>query len=379
MTDGESVDARGAHGVQVGNHGTQHNYFTAPSSSVADLEALHAVTAAKRIRALPPEDAAALIAQLTVPTAVALLEELLPSDEQLVITILTNMNQSRARQLATGLTTVAAWVADPPRAAADVRTAYNGARSALGEEVGPLSRILAHHGFALTCSGGVVIWRPTTGAAPVTGKMQAFLPNQPGGRPFLGLPTGPESHGVQRFDYADLHRHPRSDEVITVDVTTRATWWAAGGAIGRATSARKGSAQRFEDAADPSREVAIYAHGLLPAVAVFEPILSLYRKLDGPTGWLGFPAGDGAGPGDGNAIQYFDGGVIVRRPSRSVVAVPMPIFTTAADAGFGAPTGPVQRIGDGEDKIQFFERGLVTVRGGRAEPWSPKSGYDDIR
>ncbi|MFF5231776.1 hypothetical protein [Dactylosporangium sp. NPDC000521] len=75
MTDGDA----GARGVQVGDHNTQTNHFTAlgQSPAAAGLQALHPRAAARRIRGMPAEDGAALVAQLAVQPAVDLLEELL--------------------------------------------------------------------------------------------------------------------------------------------------------------------------------------------------------------------------------------------------------------------------------------------------------------
>ncbi|WP_327004184.1 hypothetical protein OHA72_55615 [Dactylosporangium sp. NBC_01737] len=378
-TDGETageragVDASGARGVQVGDHNVQVSYFATPSPAVADLQALHPRTAAKRILGLPAEDSAALIAQLTVQHAADVVEELLLRDEPLTVAVLTSMHPARAQELTTRLAAVADWLTDLPQAAAAIRKVHDGARAELGDESGPIVRAGARPmpAFQLACARGVVAWRAITGAVAVTGEIAAYhRPKE------WGFPISPERDGVQRFEYADVHIRRRGMPV-PVAGAIRQAWWSSGEALGRALTYEQaegpspggwaGSAQDFADPGSFGR-AAVYTSSRGGVVALFDPILALYREHGGPTGWLGFPVADSAGPGHGDAVQHFEGGVILRRPQHAALAVPLPIHAAATAARLGAPVGPVQPLGSG-DTAQFFEGGLVTLRDGTAEVW----------
>lgn len=384
------MDASGARGVQVGDHSTQVNNFGGQSPAAADLQALHPRAAAKRIRGMPAEDGASLIAQLTLTHAVDLLEELLLHDEPVAVAVLTGMHPARAQELVTLLAGVAGWLADLPRAAAEIHKAHDDGRAALGAESGTIGRIKGSEpeppGFVLNCSGGIIFWTAAAGAAALTGPIHACFNARDGLVLWLGRPLASERDGVQRFARGDVHLRRRDGTPIAVPGAISKRWWAARGAIGLAKTPEvaegpsslsrvEGSVQCFEDPAAARQEVAIYARDDSDgdAVAVFEPILSLYRALDGPVGWLGLPSCEqvGTAQGDG-AVQDFEGGVIVLQPGRRPLAVPLLIYAAADARRLGVPVGPVQQLGGGSDQAQFFEKGLITVRDGTPEAWTPK-------
>ncbi|MEV4141080.1 hypothetical protein AB0J72_54070 [Dactylosporangium sp. NPDC049742] len=365
--DQQFVDAQG---VQIGDHGTQTNHFTmaGQSPAAAELQALHPRAAARRIRGMPAEDGAALVAQLAVQPAADLLAELLRHDEPATVAVLTSMYPARAQALIERLTAVADWLADLPRAAAEIRTAHDEARAALGDESGPIARVPNRPltGFRLDCARGVVHWHGTTGAAVVTGVIHANYVAA------WGKPLTSERAGIQRFEHADVHLRPFGFPV-PVSGAVRDLWSAEDGRIGStltyaqqegpSPSGATGSKQDFA-----AGRVSVYATDAFGAFAVSGPVLSRFQKLGGPTGWLGFPVNHEAGD-EHEAVQQFEAGTIVWRPDRGAIAVPLAIHVAARERGLGSPTGPVRRLGGGADRAQFFDKRLVTVRDGVAEAW----------
>jgi uncharacterized protein with LGFP repeats len=106
----------------------------------------------------------------------------------------------------------------------------------------------------------------------------------------------------------------------------------------------------------------------------------LYERSGGTSGWLGFPL---TGEVDRRAaesdpwctIQEFEGGAIFYKEAHGSVPVPrLTLDFIASREGLGQqlgfPTQP-ELILDPErgDRLQFFERGLVTVQGGIKNAW----------
>jgi hypothetical protein len=75
------VDARGSHGMQVGDHGTQYNMFTDRRLNAVSLEALSPHTAASQLARMPSDDAALVLATAPIDASAEVLKVLLSADE----------------------------------------------------------------------------------------------------------------------------------------------------------------------------------------------------------------------------------------------------------------------------------------------------------
>lgn len=99
-----------------------------------------------------------------------------------------------------------------------------------------------------------------------------------------------------------------------------------------------------------------------------------YQALGGPGSWLGFPVAEQERVRDGAWLQRYEGGILyypdahypdaydpraVQRAALDLIGEP--------DGGtiLGWPVSEEEPIGTGADRIQFFERGAVTLRDGK--------------
>jgi uncharacterized protein with LGFP repeats len=133
-------------------------------------------------------------------------------------------------------------------------------------------------------------------------------------------------------------------------------------------------AQEFE------RGVTVYSSASSGTHAVHGDFANVYSDHD----WLGFPTSDETideiTPLGNRTWQQFQGGAIYQRPRTDPVVVAQAVAKAlAADPALirriGFPVAPEQRLTDDEtDRVQLFERGLVTVRGGLATVWTAARG-----
>ncbi|MET7419889.1 hypothetical protein [Dactylosporangium sp. NPDC005555] len=106
--------------------------------------------------------------------------------------------------------------------------------------------------------------------------------------------------------------------------------------------------------------------------AVGAAIGALYERMDGTGSWLGFPTSgeiDGrTGPDeDWRCYATFEGGAIYWTAPRGAVAVPRGVVDLLT-----GDTQLAQRLGfpiADEERVVFFEHGVVTIRDGVAEAW----------
>ena len=125
----------------------------------------------------------------------------------------------------------------------------------------------------------------------------------------------------------------------------------------------------------------VYAseHG---TVVVASRIWDYYSRLGAEKSWLGFPLEQEqrlpSGARRGTILapqpgwcQRFEGGAIYWRRESDAVSVPakvMEIFESRSALGF--PLSEEEPVGkDGSGRIQYFEKGVVTRRGGKREIW----------
>lgn len=138
-------------------------------------------------------------------------------------------------------------------------------------------------------------------------------------------------------------------------------------------SGTTGYRQRFE------RRVTVYESGR-GVYIVGWGIRSCYDKLGGPESWLGFPEGEEKvetqrSPEAPKAtIQQFEGGAIFYRDNYGSIPVPRSVLESIDAHGLreaiGFPAAKDCELGTNlDDRVYFFDHGIVTVRDGVAEPW----------
>jgi uncharacterized protein with LGFP repeats len=105
-----------------------------------------------------------------------------------------------------------------------------------------------------------------------------------------------------------------------------------------------------------------------------------YEKLGGTSGWLGFPRSDEIDARTSEdepwcTIQEFEGGVIFFKPEYGSAPVSGSIMEYLSQHGglrqrLGFPVKEARSLVSRDDElVQFFERGIVTIRNGTIEAW----------
>jgi uncharacterized protein with LGFP repeats len=120
----------------------------------------------------------------------------------------------------------------------------------------------------------------------------------------------------------------------------------------------------------------MYSSGDTKARRVTGERLALYGQLGGPTSRFGFPtSSETLAPASavtgskGGWVQHFQHGTIYHRVGHPPVAVSSETVELVADR-LGWPVSPEESIGGrDDDRIQFFENGIVTRRSGKLEMW----------
>jgi hypothetical protein len=104
------------------------------------------------------------------------------------------------------------------------------------------------------------------------------------------------------------------------------------------------------------------------AFVVVDPIRKCFDLHGDARGELGFPVQEARGSSSSVVVQAFADGYIVSHPL-GTFAVPQKIWQKAK--GLGRPMSQPQSLGNGPDRVQFFERGVITVVDGVAKRWVP--------
>ena len=134
--------------------------------------------------------------------------------------------------------------------------------------------------------------------------------------------------------------------------------------------------QRFEFRdGQETYESAVYWHEGHAAIVVAREVWPYYCNLEAEKSWLGFPASQAdpfSHPVDSGA-QHFEEGLIYWQPGFDPVAVPNATLELIENddvrGRVGMPVSEEKAVGDGDERIQYFENGVVTFRGGRREAW----------
>jgi hypothetical protein len=140
-----------------------------------------------------------------------------------------------------------------------------------------------------------------------------------------------------------------------------------------------GQVQRFqvnlEAGRRERRETTVYSCESYGVVVVAQEVWSYYYALGSENSWLGFPArGAAKWLGREYRSQEFEQGMICWHQKSKPIAVPYwgdsPSSLRLVEFGkLGSPVSEQQPIGNGPDRIQFFENGNVTLRDGKREIW----------
>jgi hypothetical protein len=396
--------------MQVGDHNVQNNVWNVvrevdrrlDAASLGDLAPHHAV---RQIQAMGHDRAVIPLATAEVDPAAKVLDVLLKTDEALAVSLLADISRDKAEKLITAVTEVSPgreWLQQLPEAADAI-----GNRGVDLKWIDPgwLERAdyyhLAFHsgsfplrkrqwkvpapGYRRIYKDGRVYWSREGGARAVTGAIldHYVTSGECGGQ--FGIPTGEAAPiasavgqcWVQRFRFGAIY----SDESGVIPVAQRVADYldARGGAdqfypLGAATEATSrygthGWIQRFRGSRNVSSET-VYDIG--KAYGVSGDVESFYERPDGTSSWLGYPMSNVTLHGS-NSTQGFEGGTVFTGiPVAGVVAVPvasMNLVPESMQERLGFPVAAEKPAGNGGDRWQFFENGVVTLRDGKREVW----------
>lgn len=143
------------------------------------------------------------------------------------------------------------------------------------------------------------------------------------------------------------------------------------------SSGRTGLVQHFSfDSGTADHEIAVYwPRGRYAPVMVGLSVWRYYRTLGVEKSWLGFPVERERVLSAGRCVQEFESGVIYWQIETDPIAVSNAVLDLIDQGGrlvgsLGFPVSEEQPAGaDGSGRIQFFEKGVVTLRDGKREMW----------
>jgi hypothetical protein len=400
-----NVNASNAQGVQVGDNGVQINIWEADrrldAASLGDLAPDHAV---RQIQAMGHDRAVVPLATAAVDPAAKVLDVLLKTDEALAVSLLADISRDKAEKLIAAVTAASPgreWLQRLPEAADAIgdrsvdlkwtnrewleRVVYY--RMASNSGSFPLRKRqwkVPAPGYRRIYKEGRIYWSPEAGAQAVTGVILGHYISSGECGEQLGIPTGEATavtsavgqRWVQRFRFGAIY----SDESSAIPLTQGVVDYldTRGGAdqfypLGAATASTSrygthASIQRFRGSSNASSET-VYDMGR--AYGVGGDIERFYERPDGTSFWLGYPMSN-ATPLGPNSTQEFEGGTVFAGLPAGVVAVPvasMNLITGSIRERLGFPVTAEMATGNGGDRWQFFENGVVTLRGGKREVW----------
>jgi hypothetical protein len=117
------------------------------------------------------------------------------------------------------------------------------------------------------------------------------------------------------------------------------------------------------------------------AVVVAPKIWDYYSKLGTEKSWLGFPTRQVAARlwSSDSGAQSFETGAVFWMPGTGPIAVPAEVVMLFGSSSPGFPLTEEQPVGeDGSGRIQYFEKGVVTLRDGRREIWLRPDSDGDL-
>lgn len=280
----------------------------------ASLSALSPLKVAARIRRISHDDAVDFFARASVDDTQEILRELLPMDENRIISILADLNRRRAEKLVQPLIHDYPWLEDLPKASEDITS--RAAAWDLGDDAEPirLERIEKEtgttQGFVRVYKKGTLHWNEGT-VCVVSGQVAEYYAETGGPGGILGFPSEHVSASTESQNGA------------------------------------KGVTQRFKQG--------IICSSTLGTYEISAQFSEIYQSADGPKGCLGFPVSNITPYDENVTIQRFEGGAIfssrygtflVRKAVDECAAGLVPL-AKEVDAG----RSPISRM---HGMVQFF-------------------------
>jgi hypothetical protein len=365
----------GGQGFQLGTGNTQRNYFGPKSPlDAASLSVLSPSTRVARIRQQRHDDVVDFFAGAAPQDAVKIgfLSELVRADDAMVVSVLADIDPAKAAAL---ISLCAPELRELPTAAQAIERRAAALRWHLDGGVGRLER--GRRTYRRRYEKGTIFWHPRGGVHAVSPRfMECYQPAEYGypvtdyadgvqgfqtgaiflaGQQVLGASGGIyRKWGYSRFgppvaareDFNGVSRQRFTGGIIfateqgvfevksavagqvdrqipvedEVEVESGANAGIKGVAQSFRAQVRRSSAggilvagRRFPRL--PRGEVLVCSAPTCGTQRVSGPILRYYRRLGGPTSWLGFPTSDVLTDG---TLQYFEGGVICHRKGVTV-------------------------------------------------------------
>jgi hypothetical protein len=207
-------------GGQVGHDNVMYNLWLENRKIDANrVEQLSSHAAADYLIGMDARDATYVVATAEVAAATKALQVLLRKDMPLAMTILTQINPSKAQQLVEALGLEAAWLMQLPIAAEAVADCAL-ANLELGKGTSQL-RLAAEskrgtHGYYRSFENGVIHWTESSGAHAFHGQISGIYARWGGSGSLLGFPVtlilpadrssfGTEGGLIQRFEGGGLY------------------------------------------------------------------------------------------------------------------------------------------------------------------------------
>jgi Restriction Enzyme Adenine Methylase Associated/LGFP repeat len=335
-----SAYIEGSSGVQTGSWNTQVNISSGVGESPLDPETIPALdpyTVADLFRRHALDAVVRCIVRCAPEGIGDALKMLLATDEAKVIAILGELSRGRAELLLTVLVQAAPWAKLLPEAAEEI----NHEAVALGwsgrdrlKRLGVQQDLVLFRDF----TEGAIVWSARGETRMVRGAIRdRYLAkpdledpadNESDAPPSTTFPLGPETAMVSQSGadgafqvFVNYHDNAR-----------RTTW------------CRWGSPERV--------------------VAIQWEAWEYYHSMGAAGSWLGFPVGPreaGTQPFQGGVLRWIESGGLVAVPGEVEEMLRQP----DGRSKLGAPTSEELSIGEGLDRVQFFEVGGVVLRDGR--------------
>lgn len=335
-----SAHIEGSSGVQTGSWNTQVNISSGAWESPLDPETIPALdpyTVADLFRRHALDAVVRCIVRCAPEGIGDALKMLLAADEAKVIAILGELSRSWAELLLTVLVQAAPWAEPLPQAVEEINQEAIalrwGGRDCL-KRLGVQEHLVLFRDF----TEGTIVWSAGRKTHVVRGAIRdRYLAN-----PDLEDPVGNESDALPSVAF------PLGPETAMVS-----------------QSGAAGAFQVFGNYGDNARRTAWCRWGSPErAVAIQWEAWEHYHSMGAASSWLGFPVG----PREADT-QPFQGGVLRWIKSGGLVAVPGEVEQMLRQpdgrSKLGAPTSGELSIGEGLDRVQFFEEGGVVLRDGR--------------
>lgn len=370
-----SAEVNGGQGVVVGS-GVQNNYWLKPP---LDLAALTPHAAVDRIRDTSHNDAVDVFAGTPQKDLTEVLRVLLRADESKAVAILADVNPRKAAELIGPHEEDFPWLACLPAAAKAI--AEHGVILEWHRDLGAgrleraVQSLFGTTGYFRRFEQGRIYWNGKNGETyAVCGLVAKFHLETSGTRGELGFPVAPAETGngitQQRFEAGVVYSSAAGTFGVRAEVADLANGAFPVSSEKGVPFGTAGRVQRFTDSV--GRDVAVYSTSDTGVYRVVGQTLAFYERLGGPGSNLGFPTSNSARIRGDGWCQEFEHGSIYHRKGHGLTAVPAETLrlTGSTMHPLGWPTSAEKSVdGRAEERIQFFEHGVVTVRDGKREIW----------